>query len=294
MSKYRKVETRIWDDEKFRAWSRDEKLLFLFLLTHREMTAIGAMRALWPGLAEEIGYPIDTLRDTLSRLSRYGSVEGSERDRIIILPNFLKYNPPENPKVCVHMGSCFESLPDCELKCKHLKRIRDTLDTLPKGYREGLETHLIPVRYPEPRPEPEPEPEPQPQPGENVSAPPAPPLEKTPPAFDSWWTLYPKKRGKGDALSAWKARVKEGVSADDLTAALKNYLEEIRIRGTEDTYVKNGATFLGKRKGYEDFLPGKWTPPSTGALHALHELTPEEARQEADAFNALSRRPANG
>ena len=45
MGKYRKVDPKIWNDEKFRELSDSAKLLFLFLLTHPHMTPLGAMRA---------------------------------------------------------------------------------------------------------------------------------------------------------------------------------------------------------------------------------------------------------
>ena len=43
--RYRKVALVIWQDEKFRAFTDDGKLAFLFLLTHPAMTSVGAMRA---------------------------------------------------------------------------------------------------------------------------------------------------------------------------------------------------------------------------------------------------------
>ncbi len=44
MGRYRKVETRIWNDATFRSLSDDGKLLFLFVLTHPSQTSLGAMR----------------------------------------------------------------------------------------------------------------------------------------------------------------------------------------------------------------------------------------------------------
>jgi hypothetical protein len=61
MSQYRKVDTRIWNDAQFCGLSDDGKLVFLLLLTHPNMTSLGAMRATLAGLAEEIGWEPERL-----------------------------------------------------------------------------------------------------------------------------------------------------------------------------------------------------------------------------------------
>lgn len=53
MSRYRKIDVRIWNDAKFRDLSDNAKLVFFFLLIHPNITALGAMRATIAGLAAE-------------------------------------------------------------------------------------------------------------------------------------------------------------------------------------------------------------------------------------------------
>jgi hypothetical protein len=48
VSRYRKLDVRLWNDTKFRALSDNGKLAFIFTLTHPGMTMIGAMRATIP------------------------------------------------------------------------------------------------------------------------------------------------------------------------------------------------------------------------------------------------------
>ena len=59
MAKYRKVDPRIWNDAKFRDLSDNGKLVFFFLLTHPNMTSLGAMRHTIPGLAAELGWDVE-------------------------------------------------------------------------------------------------------------------------------------------------------------------------------------------------------------------------------------------
>lgn len=58
--KYRKIDPRIWNDEKFRNLSDKGKLFFLFVLTHPHMTSLGGMRTTLAGLAQELGWPYDS------------------------------------------------------------------------------------------------------------------------------------------------------------------------------------------------------------------------------------------
>src|SRR4030095_519357 len=61
MARYRKIDPRIWNDEKFRELTDDGRLVFLFILTHPHLTNLGAMRANIPGLAYEIGWDVERL-----------------------------------------------------------------------------------------------------------------------------------------------------------------------------------------------------------------------------------------
>ncbi len=58
--KYRKIDPRIWNDEKFRNLSDKGKLVFLFVLTHPHMTSLGGMRTTLNGLAQELGWSYDS------------------------------------------------------------------------------------------------------------------------------------------------------------------------------------------------------------------------------------------
>ena len=54
MPRYRKIDTRTWNDLKFNLLSDDAKLEFFLLLTHPHLLPIGAMRGTIQGLAREI------------------------------------------------------------------------------------------------------------------------------------------------------------------------------------------------------------------------------------------------
>ena len=115
MSVYRKVDPRVHADRKYRGLSDSGKLLFLTLLTHSGMTALGALQTTAAGLAEEMGWDVAQLKKAMSELTRAGLVQHDNPGRLVWLPNFLRYNQPENPNVVIGWGKAFEKLPDSRL-----------------------------------------------------------------------------------------------------------------------------------------------------------------------------------
>ncbi|UHQ19403.1 hypothetical protein LVB87_14625 [Lysobacter sp. KIS68-7] len=130
MSRYRKIDPRIWNDARFRLLTDNGKLAVFLLLTHPNMTALGAMRATLPGLAAELGWSTEAFGQAFAEASRLGIVEHDAEACFIGLPNFLRYNQPESPNVVKAWAGAVDLLPECDLKNVVLQRAQ--------GYAEGL------------------------------------------------------------------------------------------------------------------------------------------------------------
>lgn len=188
MARYRKVDTRIWNDAKF-ARLGYARLAFLFLLTHPHQTSIGAMRATVGGLADEIGWSREAFAGALGALERADMLRVDPLAHLVWLPNFLKYNGPENPNVAKGFATAFASLPESPLRaqvgqaveaaCSASDAMLDAFwagmaaefgadaramlnpsGTVSEGVGNGFGTVAGPSRNPEPEPEPLPEPDP--------------------------------------------------------------------------------------------------------------------------------------
>lgn len=156
MARYRKVATRIWNDEEFMGMTDHGQLCFLFLLTGPHMTSLGAMRATVHGLAAEKRWPPSKLRRALDESVDREMVEFDERTSFLALPNFFRYNPPESPNVVKSWGSIIDLIPECEGRARLLERIGDLAVDLPVALRLALPNNirkLIGFPYPEPDPE---------------------------------------------------------------------------------------------------------------------------------------------
>lgn len=138
MARFRKIDPRIWNDEKFRGLSDAGKLAFLFLLTHPHMTALGAMRATLAGLAEELGWQTEAFREAFREALAKGMADHDSEACLIALPNFIRYNGPESPNVVKAWVGSLDLLPECSLKTRVIARAKAFAEALPKAFREAL------------------------------------------------------------------------------------------------------------------------------------------------------------
>lgn len=85
--------------------------------------------------------------------------------------------------------------------------------------------------------------------------------------FESVWAIYPRKVARADALKAYTARRRAGVSAEQLALAVGHYAEDCRINEREPRFVLHGATFFGPNERWKDYLePPK--PATNGHVSA--------------------------
>lgn len=75
--------------------------------------------------------------------------------------------------------------------------------------------------------------------------------------FEEFWSVYPRKLGKGDAYKKYKARLNDGWSPEELKAAAESYAAVCERKRTEKEYIKHAKTFLSDSMPFIDFLPKK-------------------------------------
>lgn len=124
MARYRKIDPRIWNDEKFASLSHEGQRAFLFILTHPSMTSLGAFRATKEGIEAELGIDTKGLAKPFQELLSKGLIKYDESCFLVFAPNFLKYNQPENPNVVKGWAGCLDLLPECPLLAEVLQRAK--------------------------------------------------------------------------------------------------------------------------------------------------------------------------
>ncbi len=92
--------------------------------------------------------------------------------------------------------------------------------------------------------------------------------EPTDPAFDRFWAAYPTRAGgnpKSGALRAWRARLREGVTAEAMLAGLQRYAAFVVGTGKVGTeFVLQACTFLGPSRRFEE----DWHLPTSAPRRA--------------------------
>lgn len=201
MARFRKIDSRIQNDAKFRALSHQGQLAFFLLLTHPHMTSLGAMRATIGGLSEESGLPGEAFREALLQ----GLSEIDEKAACIALPKFIKYNRPESPNVVrFAWKEAADLIPECALKAAQIARAEAILEGMGEGFRQAFREAFDKACH-----KPTDNPEPEPEPKKRTVAPPAPDGGNgSGPSFSTWWSIYPprggRKRNKSLAEQRWR------------------------------------------------------------------------------------------
>lgn len=138
MSKYRKIEASIWNDSKFMALTDQAKLLFFYLLTNQNLTALGAMKANTAGLATDLKWEQEQFDRAFNELTEKAMVKFDMSASFLLLPNFLKYNKPESPNVVKSWANWLVYLPECELKDLLIEDAKKFVCSLGKAFADAL------------------------------------------------------------------------------------------------------------------------------------------------------------
>ena len=131
---FRKIDVRIWNDEKFHALSPHGKLAFIYLLTHPQMTSLGAMRSTIEGLALEL----EVLPEAFREVFREGLAIAFPKANCIYVKNFVRYQTPESPNVVKAWAKSFDLIPECELKTLAFQDAKDLTEGMSEAFRKAF------------------------------------------------------------------------------------------------------------------------------------------------------------
>lgn len=139
MSRYRSIRCLIWNDDKFPFASDACQLVFFHMLTTPLSSPFGLYKASLEALAAEKRWTPKAYREAFEEASRIGFAKYDDRTQVVFIPNFLKYNAPNNPNVLRSWHNLFTEIPDCPLKTEFLQLLRTLCDSFGKGFQEAFE-----------------------------------------------------------------------------------------------------------------------------------------------------------
>ena len=159
---FRKVDPRVWDDDKFIELSDDAKLLWLLILTGPQTSYVPGLMTTGIGTLAEVlrkgsGEGFERVSKAFQELLEMGLIEHDPKYRVLRVPNAPRYNPPDNPNVLRGWFRIWKSAPESPLKYAHISSIFESLgdpgpamrkawdetfgtvlQTLPEGFTEPL------------------------------------------------------------------------------------------------------------------------------------------------------------
>ncbi|MCH8042203.1 MAG: hypothetical protein IID44_00660 [Planctomycetes bacterium] len=148
MARFRKVYPRLWSDHDVLSLSDGEKVIALLALTGPQSDRIG-LHEFSPAMsAERLGWDAETFAECFEKVCERLNWTFDERARVLFIPGWWKWNPPDGANVLIGNLKDLLELPQTRLiedfaaNTKHLpENLRETFSQrFPKGYPKGSAT----------------------------------------------------------------------------------------------------------------------------------------------------------
>lgn len=139
---YAKVARRVHQDGKFRALSRNGRLVWLTLLTSEHATTLpGFYRASQAMILDELGdFTPDEWQAARTELEASGMARFDDIERIVWLPNAsnVAYNTPDNPNVARSWARKLAQFNRHGLAVEYCRRLIEVSEMWPRAVREAF------------------------------------------------------------------------------------------------------------------------------------------------------------
>lgn len=142
MARYRKVDVRMWRDERFRRLTTkgpNGRECWQFLLTNPHTTSIPGVYAAYPEtLAAELRWSTEGFLEAFGEAFREGLAKADWKAGLVFIPNAIKYNQPESINVVKSWAPAWDELPECSLKLEAFEHIKAFLYAFREAFGEAF------------------------------------------------------------------------------------------------------------------------------------------------------------
>ncbi|QNB46839.1 hypothetical protein BR63_11275 [Thermanaerosceptrum fracticalcis] len=139
---YTKVESRFWQDEKMRTISDDARYLMLYFLTSPHRNIMGFYFLPTPYACFDLGWDEKRFQKGLEELLQTGRVKYDACTHVVLVQNYLKHNPLENPNQVKSAIERLEEMPQTPLFQDFLAVVEQCKKTFIQPLRERLRERL--------------------------------------------------------------------------------------------------------------------------------------------------------
>jgi hypothetical protein len=292
MARFRKIDLRLWGDEKFRRLSRpgpNAQTLFIYLITGPHTTALPGLSGVGEAaLAEALDWPVHALRKAMVELIELGMVKFDRAARVVWVPNVIKYNSPQSPNVVRGWRPAWDEIPECDLRREARQVLGQAVCAMGDGYAKAFGEALTEVS-PDPFRQVSPNQE-QEQEQEQEEYPPKPPkggegASVNDEGFARFWESYPKRKAKAAAQRAWSKLAPSPELLRTILAAVERQKASADWQREEGRFIPHPASWLNQRR-WEDEAgqPVAAAAASPEAEEARLARVLEQRRQRAEQY----------
>lgn len=99
--RYRKIYPLLWSDRDFGSLCTEGKLVALYILCGDQANRVGFYSLSFGLASERTGIDPDTFRIRFAKVCKTMKWRFDEAAKVVLIPNWWRWNPPENPKVLI-------------------------------------------------------------------------------------------------------------------------------------------------------------------------------------------------
>jgi hypothetical protein len=262
MARYRRIDIRIWGDEKFRELSQPHpngQSLFFYLLTGPHTGPVpGLANVGEAGLAEALGWPLPAFRKAMQELIDLDLVRFDRKARLLWIRNAIHYNPPASANVVRSWRATWDEAPECDLKKAVCAVLRQAICGMGEGFARAFQeafgegsagpclkpsANQEQERQEQERQEQERQEQDTPHPPGGAGA-----ALGDDQQFLEFWRIYPKKAAKEDARRAWRKLAPADELVRTILAAVERQKNSAAWQKDNGQYVPHAATWLRGRR----------------------------------------------
>lgn len=140
--RYRKVYARLWRHPGFGSLSEGEKVLALYLLTGPQTNRLGLYVLSVATAAEDLRTVSETVKKRLVNVCQAFGWLFDGRSRVLYIPSWFKWNPPENANVVKGSLKDLNEIPPSGLVDAFARNLEHLPQTLHETFIEGLQQRL--------------------------------------------------------------------------------------------------------------------------------------------------------
>ncbi len=144
MSRYTKVYSRIWRDSRVKSLSSEDRELYLYLRTSPHLNMVGFYYLPIVYAADDLQRPLERVSEGFRNLSKTGLIRYDEANSVVLVVDYLRDNPLENPNQAKGACSILGELPKTPLFLDFLECVRRYAEPFINGFETLCQQYAKP------------------------------------------------------------------------------------------------------------------------------------------------------